>query len=58
MPGLVDCNVNLQDLAKEKWEGFLAGTLAAASGGVTTVVDLPIMKKPTLITAKNLEMHI
>jgi allantoinase len=45
-------------LAKEKWEGFEFGTAAAASGGVTTLVDLPIMKKPNLTTLKNLQTHI
>lgn len=58
MPGLIDCNTNMQDLAKEKWEGFDYGTKAAASGGITTLVDLPIMKKPTLTSIKNLHTHI
>ena len=57
MPGIVDCNVNLQDSAKEKWEGFEYGTAAAAAGGVTTLVDLPIMKRPILTNLKNLNIH-
>lgn len=57
MPGLIDCNVNLQDGAKEKWEGFDYGTSAAAAGGVTTLADLPIMKRPTMMTVKSLRVH-
>lgn len=54
MPGIIDSNVNLQDMAKEKWEGFEHGTAAAAAGGVTTIVDLPVMKRPSLTSVKNL----
>lgn len=57
MPGLIDCQVNLQDLAKEQWEGFEYGTKAAASGGVTTLVDMPIMKKPKLTAQVDLDRH-
>jgi allantoinase len=58
LPGLIDPHVNLQDLAKEQWEGFAYGTAAAAAGGVTTLVDLPMMKKPNLTSVKNLIKHI
>ena len=58
LPGIIDTHVNLQDLAKEQWEGFAFGTAAAASGGVTTIVDLPMMKKPNLTSVKNLNKHI
>ena len=55
MPGLIDTNSNMQEPAKEIWEGFECGTSAAASGGVTTLVDLPIMKRPSMISLKNLK---
>lgn len=58
MPGLIDTHVNLQDLAKEQWEGFSEGTAAAASGGVTTLVDLPTMKKPSLTSVSHLRAHV
>jgi allantoinase len=58
MAGIIDVNVNLQNDSKENWEGFEYGTCAAASGGVTTIVDLPVMKKPLLISPKNLNKHL
>ncbi len=41
LPGLVDSHVHLQDPGRD-WEGFDSGTRAAALGGVTTVVDMPL----------------
>lgn len=58
MPGLIDCNVNLHDKAKEYWEGFDYGTKSAAAGGVTTIVDFPTMKKPSLVDVEALKEHI
>jgi allantoinase len=57
-PGLIDANCNLQNNPKENWEGYDFGTKAAISGGVTTLVDLPVMKKPTLTNVKHLKWHI
>jgi allantoinase len=58
MPGLIDINVNLQELSKEPWEGFEFGTMAAAAGGVTTLLDFPMMKRPSLNNLKSLEQHV
>ena len=38
------------------WEGFATGTLAAASGGVTTVVDMPLDSIPATTTVKHYEI--
>jgi allantoinase len=46
MPGLVDSHVHLNDPGREHWEGFATGTRAAAAGGVTTVVDMPLNSVP------------
>lgn len=58
MPGLIDMNANLQNNLKDMWEGFEHGTSAAASGGVTTLVDLPTMKRPILDDVDWLSKHI
>ena len=46
MPGLVDSHVHLNEPGRTEWEGFATGTAAAAAGGVTTVVDMPLNSIP------------
>lgn len=50
LPGMVDAHVHLQEPGREDWEGLDSGTAAAAAGGVTTVVDMPIDCDPPTIT--------
>jgi allantoinase len=50
MPGVVDAHVHFDDPGREWWEGFDTGSAAAAAGGVTTVVDMPIDSDPPTIT--------
>lgn len=50
MPGLVDAHVHLNEPGRTEWEGFWTGTRAAASGGVTTVVDMPLNAIPPTTT--------
>ncbi|CAK7269029.1 Allantoinase [Sporothrix epigloea] len=50
MPGLVDAHVHLNEPGRTEWEGFYTGTRAAASGGVTTVVDMPLNAIPPTTT--------
>ncbi|KAH8880319.1 allantoinase [Thozetella sp. PMI_491] len=50
MPGLVDAHVHLNEPGRTEWEGFNTGTKAAASGGVTTVVDMPLNAIPPTTT--------
>lgn len=50
-PGLVDIHVHLNEPGREEWEGFETGTKAAAAGGVTTVVDMPLNSYPTICDA-------
>jgi allantoinase len=52
MPGAVDAHVHFDDPGREWWEGFDYGSAAAAAGGVTTVVDMPIDSDPPTITVK------
>ncbi|KAK4954942.1 Allantoinase [Elasticomyces elasticus] len=55
LPGLVDAHVHLNEPGRTEWEGFWTGTRAAAFGGVTTVVDMPLNAIPPTTTVANLE---
>lgn len=46
MPGVVDAHVHVNDPGRTEWEGFASATRAAAAGGVTTVVDMPLNSIP------------
>ena len=45
-PGLVDAHVHVNEPGRTEWEGFETATLAAAAGGVTTLVDMPLNSDP------------
>ncbi|KAF2747165.1 allantoinase [Sporormia fimetaria CBS 119925] len=53
LPGLVDAHVHLNEPGRTEWEGFYTGTRAAAFGGVTTVVDMPLNAIPPTTTVEN-----
>ena len=55
IPGLVDAHVHLNEPGRTEWEGFWTGTRAAASGGVTTVVDMPLNAIPPTTTLHGFE---
>ncbi|MGH3585404.1 MAG: amidohydrolase family protein, partial [Pseudonocardia sp.] len=42
LPGLVDSHVHVNDPGRTEWEGFSSATRAAAAGGVTTIIDMPL----------------
>src|SRR6266516_423712 len=46
MPGLVDSHVHVNEPGRTEWEGFESATRAAAAGGVTTIVDMPLNSLP------------
>jgi allantoinase len=54
LPGLVDSHVHINDPGRD-WEGFSTATRAAASGGVTTLVDMPLNCIPETITVAALQ---
>lgn len=58
LPGLVDAHVHLNEPGRTEWEGFETGTKAAASGGVTTVIDMPLNAIPPTTTVSGLEEKI
>jgi allantoinase len=55
MPGLVDTHVHINEPGRSDWEGFRTATLAAAAGGVTTLVDMPLNSIPPTTTVVGLE---
>jgi allantoinase len=51
-PGLVDTHVHINEPGRTEWEGFATATRAAAAGGITTLVDMPLNSTPTTVTPK------
>jgi len=56
LPGLVDTHVHVNEPGRTHWEGFATATKAAAAGGVTTIVDMPLNSLPPTINAAALEL--
>ena len=50
MPGLVDTHVHVNEPGRTEWEGFESATRAAAAGGVTTILDMPLNSIPPTTT--------
>src|SRR5678816_4023334 len=46
MPGIIDPHVHINEPGRTEWEGFETATKAAAAGGITTVVDMPLNSSP------------
>jgi allantoinase len=55
MPGLVDTHVHVNEPGRTEWEGFATATLAAAAGGVTTIIDMPLNSEPPTVDAAALD---
>ena len=55
MPGVIDAHVHINEPGRTEWEGFETATKAAAAGGVTMVVDMPLNASPVTTTAKAFE---
>nr|MBA3618475.1 allantoinase AllB [Acidothermales bacterium] len=56
LPGLVDTHVHINEPGRTKWEGFASATRAAAAGGVTTLVDMPLNCIPPTVDVRALEL--
>ncbi len=54
LPGLVDTHVHINEPGRTEWEGFQTATRAAAAGGYTTLVDMPLNNLPETTTVENL----
>ncbi len=55
IPGLVDTHVHINEPGRTEWEGFASATRAAAAGGVTTVIDMPLNSIPPTTSLPALE---
>jgi len=56
LPGLVDTHVHVNEPGRTEWEGFATATRAAAAGGVTTVIDMPLNSIPPTVDVDALEV--
>ena len=59
MPGIIDAHVHINEPGRTDWEGFETATKAAAAGGITTVIDMPLNASPvtTNVEALKLKLH-
>ncbi|MDK1360805.1 allantoinase AllB [Arthrobacter sp. zg-Y1219] len=55
LPGLVDTHVHVNEPGRTEWEGFNSATRAAAAGGVTTLIDMPLNSIPPTVSVAALE---
>src|SRR5580693_1999413 len=55
LPGLVDSHVHINDPGRAEWEGFETATRAAAAGGITLLVDMPLNCMPSTTNVAALE---
>lgn len=58
IPGLVDTHVHINEPGRTEWEGFASATRAAAAGGVTTLVDMPLNSIPPTTTVDGLQAKL
>ena len=56
LPGLVDSHVHVNEPGRTEWEGFTTATRAAAAGGVTTIIDMPLNSIPPTVDVAALEV--
>jgi allantoinase len=56
LPGLVDTHVHVNEPGRTEWEGFASATRAAAAGGVTTIIDMPLNSIPPTTTVDALKL--
>ncbi len=56
LPGLVDTHVHINEPGRTEWEGFASATRAAAAGGVTTLIDMPLNSIPPTVSVEALDI--
>lgn len=58
MPGVVDSHVHVNEPGRTEWEGFETATRAAAAGGITSIVDMPLNSDPVTTTVEALQKKL
>src|SRR5690349_13883364 len=58
MPGVIDAHVHINEPGRTDWEGFETATRAAAAGGTTTLVDMPLNSSPVTVSKLALEQKM
>jgi allantoinase len=58
LPGAIDAHVHFDEPGRDEWEGWATGSLAAAAGGVTTVIDMPIDSHPPTTDASTVREKV
>ncbi|KAF2303356.1 hypothetical protein GH714_017093 [Hevea brasiliensis] len=58
MPGLIDVHAHLDDPGRAEWEGFPSGTKAAAAGGITMLIDMPLNSFPSTVSVETLRLKL
>ncbi|WP_370248682.1 allantoinase AllB [Nocardioides sp.] len=56
LPGVVDTHVHINEPGRTHWEGFVSATEAAALGGATTLIDMPLNSVPPTTTVEHLRV--
>lgn len=56
MPGIIDAHVHINEPGRTQWEGFETATKAAAKGGITTLIEMPLNSDPVTTNAKAFEI--
>src|SRR4051794_39840703 len=56
LPGLVDTHVHVNEPGRTEWEGFATATRAAAAGGITAIVDMPLNSLPPTVDVDSLSI--
>ncbi|HMU08401.1 MAG TPA: allantoinase AllB [Ferruginibacter sp.] len=58
MPGIIDAHVHINEPGRTDWEGFDTGTQAAAAGGITTIIDMPLNASPVTTNAAAFKLKL
>lgn len=58
LPGLCDSHVHINEPGRTGWEGFETATAAAAAGGLTTLIDMPLNSSPATTTVENFKTKL
>jgi allantoinase len=58
MPGIIDPHVHINEPGRTEWEGFETATKAAAAGGITSMIEMPLNSSPVTTTKENFQLKL